>query len=307
MGHEEDRRFPYSLGATLYLPIIHPKVQDILSGDIPAPASSIVLCLEDGLHENDVERGIAHLKTLLAKPVPTKARVFVRPRSFEMACRLADMRGISNIEGFVAPKMRPETIPEWLDLVAAARLAIMPTLETADCFDPARVVAMRDILRARHDVSIVAVRLGGNDLLGVLSLRRRRGVTSYDGPLGWVLCMLSSMMISSGIPVAAPVFDIIDDLDTLKAEVERDMEMGFISKTAIHPAQVPIIEAAMGVRRDDLVQAHAILDEHAKAVFQIGGVMCEPATHRSWAERILSRHGRYGVTDAEIQYQIASV
>ena len=293
--HEEDRRFPYSLGATLYMPMIHPKVGDILSGHIAAPASSIVLCLEDGLHENDVERGVANLRGVLASPVLTRARIFVRPRSFEMACRLADMRGISSIEGFVAPKMRAETMPEWLDLVAAARLTIMPTLETADCFDPARVVAMRDILRARNDARIVAVRLGGNDLLGVLSLRRHRGMTSYDGPLGWVLCMLSSIMISSGIPVAAPVFDIIDDLDTLSAEVERDMEMGFVSKTAIHPAQVPIIEAAMGVKQDDLAQARAILDEHAKAVFQIGGVMCEPSTHRSWAERILSRHGRYGV------------
>jgi citrate lyase beta subunit len=97
------------------------------------------------------------------------------------------------------------------------------------------------------------------------------------------------MFISSGYPVAAPVFDIIDDLDTLKREVERDIASGFISKTAIHPAQVAIIEDAMRPSEEEVSQATAILDKDAKAVFQIGGVMCEPSTHHNWALRILTR------------------
>ena len=301
MRKPEDHRFPYSLGATLYLPIIHPKVPEIVSGQVPPPASSLVLCLEDALHENDVERGIEQLKEILAAPVSQALRVFVRPRSYDMARRLADLRGITGngshgIEGFVAPKMRPETLPDWLDLVAGARLSIMPTLETTDCFDPIRVGMIRDILCSHAHAVIPAVRLGGNDLLGLLSLRRRRGETLYDGPLSWVIPMLASMLTSAGIPVAAPVFDIIDDLETLRREVERDIEMGFISKTAIHPVQVPVIEEAMRVRPEDLAQARAVLHHEARAVFQIGGVMCEPATHRNWAERILARHRRFGET-----------
>lgn len=289
----EDPRFPYSLGATLYLPMIHPKVGEILAGQMASPASSIVLCLEDSLHDNDVQSGLDQLAAVLTGPIMTHARLFVRPRSLDMAMRIADMNGIVGIEGFVAPKVRPRTIGGWLDLAAAAQLSIMPTLETADYFDPACVADMRDILCQRKDIRLAAVRLGGNDLLGLLALRRRRGEISYDGPLGWVICMISSMLMAAEIPVAAPVFDIIDDLETLKAEVERDIAMGFISKTAIHPAQVPIIEAAMRVAPEDLMQARAILDHDAKAVFQIGGVMCEPSTHRSWAERILSRHNRH--------------
>ena len=296
MRMTEDHRFPYSLGATLYMPILHPKVEEIVSGAVAAPASSLVLCLEDALHENDVERGIERLRGILAGPVSRALRVFVRPRSYEMACRLADMRGITVIEGFVAPKMRPETLPEWLDLTAARRLSIMPTLETADCFDPGRIALIRDILRGHPAAVVPSVRLGGNDLLGLMALRRRRGVTLYDGPLGWAIPMMSSMLVSAGIPVAAPVFDIIDDLDTLRAEVARDVEMGFISKTAIHPVQVPIIEEAMRVSPEDRAQAEAILSEDTRAVFQIGGVMCEPATHRHWAERILARRRRFGET-----------
>ncbi|MCA9774036.1 MAG: HpcH/HpaI aldolase/citrate lyase family protein, partial [Myxococcales bacterium] len=70
--------------------------------------------------------------------------------------------------------------------------------------------------------------------------------------------------------------------------------MGFISKTAIHPAQVPIIEGAMRVSGEEEEAARAILNQEARAVFQIGGVMCEPATHAGWARRVLARAEIFG-------------
>jgi citrate lyase beta subunit len=106
--------------------------------------------------------------------------------------------------------------------------------------------------------------------------------------------MAASVLVSSGVPVAAPVFDIIDDLETLGREVKRDVQMGFISKTAIHPAQVPLIERAMRVSQYELETASAILNQDARAVFQIGGVMCEPATHAGWARRVLARDAVFG-------------
>jgi len=289
----------YGLGATLYMPVIHPKVPDILSGRAPCPSSSVVLCLEDALGEGDVERGIAVLRDVL-KSVSHRddLKVFVRPRSLEMAHRLASFRDIGKVEGFVAPKVRPETAADWMDVIRAADLRVMPTLETSDFFDPARIAAIRDVFNGFDHRSIAAIRLGGNDFLGALGLRRQRGVTSWEGPLAWVLSMCSSMFVSAGYPVAAPVFDIIDDLETLKREVDRDIAAGFISKTAIHPAQVEVIEGAMQVTPDEIGQARAILDEDAKAVFQIGGVMCEPSTHHNWARRIEARNRIFGATEA---------
>jgi len=291
----------YALGATLYMPVIHPKVPDILSGREACPSSSIVLCLEDALHEGDVERGIAVLKEVL-KDVNHRddLKVFVRPRSLEMAHRLAAFRDIHKVEGFVAPKVRPETAAEWMDAITPRGLKVMPTLETAEFFDPGRIVAVRDAFNQFDHRSIAAIRLGGNDLLGALGVRRERGVTSWEGPLSGILSTCSSIFISSGYPVAAPVFDIIDDLDTLEREVKRDVASGFISKTAIHPAQVAVIEAAMQVSPEELDQATAILDKDARAVFQIGGVMCEPSTHHNWARRICARNRIFG----EMSYQI---
>lgn len=292
----------YSLGATLYMPVIHPKVPDIVSGLSPSPASSIVLCLEDALHEADVEQGIRTLTELLkSRPGDKGSRpqVFIRPRSYDMACRLRAIDGITQMDGFVLPKARTETAPDWISLLSGTTLKLMPTIETPEFFDPARLIQFRDLLLSAGPDRIAAVRIGGNDLLGAMALRRVRGMTAYEGPLGWFLSMAASILIPAGIPVSAPVFDIIEDLDTLRREVARDVEMGFVSKTAIHPAQVPIIEGALGVSETDLRAARAILERNAGAVFQIGGVMCEPATHAAWARRTLARAEHFGCRSFE--------
>jgi citrate lyase beta subunit len=287
----------YRVGATLYMPVLHPKVREIVQGAVPSPAPTIVLCLEDALHESDVERGVATLTDLLGEQLAGDAarpNIFVRPRSLDMGARLRALSGIGRVDGFVAPKVRVETLPDWVSLLSGSDLRLMPTIETAEFFDPSRLVAFRDVILGSGPDRIAAVRLGGNDLLGTMGLRRERGITAYEGPLSWFLSMAASVLVSSGVPVAAPVFDIIDDLETLGREVKRDVQMGFISKTAIHPAQVPLIERAMRVSQYELETASAILNQDARAVFQIGGVMCEPATHAGWARRVLARDAVFG-------------
>lgn len=288
----------YSLGATLYMPILHLRVEPILRGAMPPPSDSIVLCLEDALAEDDVADGLARLEDLLADlPETLPVRTFLRPRNLEMARRLAAQAAGTAIDGLVAPKVLPETLPEWLGVAHDAGLTVMPTLEDGRFFDPAEIRAIRDILNDHKGDAgrIAAIRLGGNDLLSAMGLRRVRGQTSWDGPLAWILSMASSILISAGHPVAAPVFDIIDDVDTLRREAERDVAAGFISKTIIHPAQATVVQRAFQPSPEDVAQAEAILSSGARAVFRLGGSMCEPATHKAWATRTLERAETFGV------------
>lgn len=288
----------YALGATLYMPVLHPKVLDILTGEIPSPAPSIVLCLEDALAETDVEAGVARLIEVLRDSRYSASRpiTYVRPRSLDMAERLSSLRDIHTIDGFVAPKVGVGNASQWMGIVRRADLKIMPTIETPEFFDPARVVALRDIFLVDGASHITAVRLGGNDLLGCLGLRRERGVTAYEGPLSYALTMIGTTLMAAGLPVTAPVYDVISDMETLAREVAQDVRMGFVGKTVIHPAQVDTVLEAFAVTDDEIDAAEAILDRDARAVFQIGGVMCEPATHRPWARRVLARKGK---TEAE--------
>jgi citrate lyase beta subunit len=92
------------------------------------------------------------------------------------------------------------------------------------------------------------------------------------------------------------VFELLDRPRLLAREVRRDLACGLFGKTAVHPAQVPVIEACYAVRAEELEAAERILDASAPAVFRLHGAMCEPATHRGWATAVRERARLYGVT-----------
>ena len=47
-------------------------------------------------------------------------------------------------------------------------------------------------------------------------------------------------------------------------------------------------------KQNELDEARAILAPDAPAVFKMNGRMCEPATHRRWAQDIIDRAALYG-------------
>ena len=314
------------LGATLYVPMIHPAIAEIVAGRRIPRLRSVVLCLEDALHAADVERGLAALVQLLIELMdqddfhqdrvgpPSGNRVgtvgphatrrggqagpllFVRPRNLDMARVIAHTPGIHLVDGFVAPKIGVESLGRWWDVAAAADLCVMPTLEQRWVFDPVHLAEFGAALEGLDQDRLLALRLGGNDLLGLLGLRRLRGRTVYEGPLFSTLSQAVCQLGARGFPLTAPVFDIIDDVETLAEESRRDVEFGFVAKTAIHPLQVPIIEAAFAADEAELGMACKILAQEARAVFRYAGAMAEVATHRCWAERVVARSASYGVT-----------
>src|SRR3546814_13631164 len=96
----------------------------------------------------------------------------------------------------------------------------------------------------RSDVcSSDLVRIGGNDILALLGIRRSRYRTAYDGPLGNVIRDIAGTFIPSGFSVAAPVFQHFSAPEILRAEVEPDIEHGLLPTPAIHPAKLSVIHS----------------------------------------------------------------
>jgi citrate lyase beta subunit len=93
------------------------------------------------------------------------------------------------------------------------------------------------------------------------------------------------------------VLEAYDDPMLLREEFQRDMDHGLLTKTVIHPAQIAIVQGALAVPAALLAEAEAILGEAAPAVFAGDGRMCEPATHRRWAETLVRRAGLFGVAE----------
>ncbi|MGB5854736.1 MAG: HpcH/HpaI aldolase/citrate lyase family protein [Oceanisphaera sp.] len=298
---------PYRLGASLYMPAVRTDIVDVvLKNKIPG-LSSLIICFEDALAEQDIAAGLSNLHTVLAvlrqhrhanhshaNRDHDRPLVFIRPRHQAMARLLVDEFDLSTVNGFVLPKFTQATLDEWTDILEPTQLLWMPTLETAEVFD---ALAMRELVNVldTHPCRsrMLAIRVGGNDLLNVLSLRRQRHKTLYDGPLGYVMKMLVSTFGSRQFALTAPVCELIERNDILTEELKADIEHGFVGKTAIHPNQIDIINQALAVEATEYEDALRIVNSGA-AVFKHNGAMCEPATHTRWAENILTRAQYYG-------------
>lgn len=278
-------------GACLYMPATHAALPAVAVGERVPGLGAAVICFEDALDEADVDDGLAQLRAL-SRERPSGLALYVRPRSVAMLEELLAWEGHTAFAGFVLPKIGIHTVERWLRPLASTTTRFMPILETADIFDPFKLRDLTAIL-AHHATRIDAVRIGAVDLFGVLGVRRPLGRTIYDTVLGPTLRLVAAQLMAQRLPVAAPVCESLIDDHITRAEVALDVEAGFVGKTAVHPAQVVLINAAYRVKQAELDEARRVLT--GPAVFAIDGRMTERAPHRRWAEGIIARAERFGV------------
>lgn len=292
---------PFALGATLYMPATRGDILDVVSGARIPELRSLVVCLEDAVAAIDVESALANLQALLMNIDARGGRaesgplLFVRPRDAAMAAVLNDWPLMKHVDGFVVPKLTLQSLSSWENAVSRPDLYLMPTLETADVYDPGAMVELGSALKANLNRRIIALRIGGNDLMGCLGLRRNPATTIYSTPIGYVIPMLAGIMGAQGFALTAPVFEQLATPHLLNEELELDIAHGLVGKTAIHPSQIRLIQEALRVSLDDFNCARLIVNDAAPAVFKHNGAMCEPATHYKWAVNILERAKWHGV------------
>ncbi|MEE4731971.1 HpcH/HpaI aldolase/citrate lyase family protein [Pseudomonas alliivorans] len=304
---------PYALGATLYMPATRDDILDVVFAEKLPELRSLVVCLEDAVALIDIETALVNLRQVLTRIQDRGGRpangplLFVRPRDAAMARILNDWPLMIHVDGFVVPKLSLKTLSSWEQAVTSPALALMPTLETPEVFNPTAMVELGQALKANLDERIIALRIGGNDLMGCLGLRRNPAMTLYGTPMGYVIPMLAGVMGSQGFALTAPVFEQLATPDILQQELTLDIANGLVGKTAIHPSQVNIIQNALRVSLEDMNSARMILNSVAPAVFKYNDAMCEPATHYKWATHIMERAKWHGVLPAPASIMDASI
>ncbi|SUC78327.1 Citrate lyase beta subunit [Providencia stuartii] len=303
----EQRLSPWKLGATLYMPATRTDIADVILNHKIAGLRSLIICLEDSVSESDIPLALNNLQALLLELSEVKKQtgnqawplVFIRPRETEMGEWIVQHLDLSAIDGFVLPKFTQESLPVWWNIIENTHLCMMPTLETEEVFDVIQMTELANHLLVHpcHE-RIIALRIGGNDLMNVISLRRNRHFTLYDGPMGYVIKMLVAVFGSRNFFLTAPVCEHIDDHQIMEKELMLDIANGLVGKTAIHPRQISKIEQALMVSQSEHSDALRILNS-TQAVFKSQGAMCEPATHRRWAIGILARSKIYGIAQEQ--------
>jgi citrate lyase beta subunit len=289
-----------SMGASLYVPANHKNLAEIANGAMLAHARSLIFCLEDAIADRELSWSLFNLSVALANmPGEIGAERFVRVRNPEVMERVLAMPGVDKLTGFVLPKVTRHNFETYFRLVRDTGHLLMPTLETAEVFCDSEMQQLRAVFDAPGvRQRILCLRVGGNDLLALLGLRRPRSMTIYRTPLGPVIARLVTTFRPYGFTLTAPVFEYLDLPELLDQEVLEDLAYGMVGKTAIHPTQIAPIEQHYKVRPQDLDVARAILDDASPAVFRMDDAMCEVATHRAWAERLVEQSHRFGAQAA---------
>lgn len=297
------RLSPYRLGATLYMPATRHDIADIVLNNRIEGLRSLVIDLEDAISEAEIPIALTNLRRVLQRLSAAKSAtsgdewplVFIRPRHLAMSKLLIEREDLGSIDGLVLPKFTLASLPAWWEIIQHTSLNIMPTLETEEVFDVAQMRELAVAL-AEHPCHerVIALRIGGNDLMNVISLRRPRNLTLYDGPMGYVIKMLVAVFSARDFALTSPVCEHIDEQNVLEKELTLDIAHGLVGKTAIHPNQIATIEQALRVSSADHEDALRILNSR-QAVFKSQGAMCEPATHRRWALRVLEQAQIYGI------------
>ncbi|MBI2373373.1 MAG: HpcH/HpaI aldolase/citrate lyase family protein [Deltaproteobacteria bacterium] len=291
------------LGASLYVPATRADLLEIAVGAKLPGLRSWIFCTEDSVKACDVDLALANVERALralrrdAHFEPGRPLRYVRARSVRVARRVLEMSGADQLDGIVIPKATQENVEAYLELIPRdLRLEVMLTLETSDAFDRTRMRRFAELLlQDRIRDRIASLRIGGNDLLNLLSLRRPRDRTIYETPVGRTISDLVTLFRPLGFNLTGPVYEHFDDMARLRQEVDLDLSHGLFGKSAIHPRQVSVIEERYRVDREELEAAERILDDRAPATFALHGSMCEPATHHRWAQLILARKAVYGI------------
>jgi (S)-citramalyl-CoA lyase len=179
----------------------------------------------------------------------------------------------------VVPKVESAEELRWLDTLLAGRMeaGLVPVIES-----PRGLHAVEDIARAVPRVR--GLIFGAADFAASLGTR-----LAWE-PLQYARARLVVAAAHAGVlALDAPCFRL-EDPGALQGELERGRQLGFVGKMAIHPRQIPAINAGFLPPPEVVAQAREIVarsERGESAIRVVGGQMIGPPFER-WARQLLA-------------------
>ena len=258
------------------------KVAKALESD----ADAIIFDLEDSVATPNKAAARDNLKQLPKRVGGPQWWVRVNPIGSEFHKDDLHLIGVADIHGIVLPKAESGADVTRL----AHRTGNIPVhaivTETA--------ASLFGLLSYRDPKSpLVAMSWGAEDLsaaLGASSKYDSDDTLSFTYRLARSLCLAGA--VAAGVQPVDGIFADFRDQKGLKAETDAAAREGFTGKLAIHPAQVPVINAAFTPSGEEVRHAEEIVaafEAHPNAgVLPIGGKMVD-RPHLVQARRVLER------------------
>lgn len=253
-------------------------------------ADAIIIDLEDSvaLPAKAVARGAAAAWLSRQRPVPTLVRV----NPIDSGMIELDLAAVlrHRPDGIMLPKAEgAETVRRLVGMMPGAPVPILPIATET----PAAMFELGSY--AAHAERLLGLTWGAEDLPAAIGAETGREADGrFTAPVELARSLTLFGAAKAGIAPIETVYPAINDLDGLAAYAARGRRDGFTGMMAIHPAQVPVINAAFTPSDAQVAEAQAIVaafaaNPHA-GVLQVGGRMVD-APHLKSAQSLLVRAG----------------
>lgn len=313
----------YSVGALLYCPANKESVADSIIHEKFGDKYSLALCLEDTINDNFVAEAEQTLIDTIDKIYVSYQKqpfylpkIFVRVRNAGQIERLtrAFKDSIEIITGFIIPKFNLDNAAEYINQIIKANELVSKKIYMMPIYENSSIIDLRnrtDILYSlKNSLSqieelVLNIRVGGNDLCHMFGFRRHSDESIHR--IKPISNIFSDIITIYGMDyvVSGPVWEYYagDNWEKgLSQEIQDDKLCGFTGKTVIHPNQIPVINRAYQVTRNDFNDAQSILNWNKNSNAFVSGSLAkermnEYKTHINWAERTVFLAEAYGITD----------
>ncbi len=304
----------YKVGGLLYMPAFQKNIVRKISEKKLPHLTSAAFCLEDSIRDESLAAAETSLKFILqelehAENLPL---IFVRIRSPQHLKIFHDKIGSRSkiLTGYILPKFDLHNAEDFIKISRQINLCIMPTLESERVASLStrrpELIELKNFLDDIKEL-VLNIRVGVNDFCNLYGLRRNANQTIYD--VGIVRDILIDILnvFAKDFVVAGSVWNYFSGdfwAQGLQKEIFLDKANGFIGKSAIHPAQLPIIFDSMKVSRADLNDAKLLFDwkseTHGVMKSADGSRMNEVKCYLNWARRIKILSEIYGVENENL-------
>lgn len=237
----------------LYVPAIKPALFDkAVRGDTDA----VIIDLEDAVPLSQKANAREAVKEWLKTREPTDTEIWVRVTP-EFLAEDLDAAARSGVAGIMIAKCSTVTLARADALLTELEstrkldtLAVIGLLETAD--------ALRSIAAMAGYARVRTFGIGEVDLLADLRIARTPETEAVIDTIRMQV-VIGCAAASLAAPVA-PTSTDFRDLDGFVTTTQHFVDMGFRARTALHPSQVPIINAALTPSDETIASARRLVE-----------------------------------------------
>ena len=257
-----------------------------ISKALDSGADAIIFDLEDSVAPGQKAAARDILKGFVPRAGGPQWWVRINPLGSDFIKDDLKLIGVSDVHGIVLPKTESGAdVAELAHRTGNIPIHAIVTETAASLFG---LLSYRE-----PNSTLAAMSWGAEDLsaaLGAASKYDEGGELSFTYKLARSLCLAGA--VAAGVQPVDGVFADFKDAEGLKAEAEAARREGFTGKLAIHPAQVPVINAAFTPSTDDIRHAEEIVAafeaQPDAGVLSVGGKMVD-RPHLVQARRVLER------------------